>query len=107
MDIHVLLAQLQLRELEPASRFYAKEERIVVEVAKAATVAMLTLDIEARVVCDSPSDFAKAQVMLSGTAFVKHVGGTWKAETSTLELPNGSAVVVVERPLAKVHERSV
>jgi hypothetical protein len=27
--------------------------------------------------------------------------------TSTLELPNGSAVVVVERPLAKVHERSV
>jgi hypothetical protein len=95
LDLNVLMARVELRHLDlEASK--VKQDPIVVEVSKAVTLALLHKEIEARVVCYSPQDFARALLLLAGRVSGDH-NGKWDARKRTVEYPNGSAVVVVLR----------
>jgi hypothetical protein len=91
-DFNLRLAQGDLYEL---NRLVSgqPEEPILIEVAKAVTVALLHGEVEARVLCYQPSDFTKASLLLAGRLATDHQG-SWNPATRTLELPNGSTVVV-------------
>jgi hypothetical protein len=105
LDLNVVMARGDLRSLD-LEAYKIKEDPIVVEVAKAVTLALLHKEIEARVVCYSSDDFARATFLLSGRVTGDHAG-KWDARTSTVEFPNGSAVVAVARqPACKKREAS-
>jgi hypothetical protein len=76
----------QLARLPPVHR----------EVLKALVLAKMHPDIEARVICTNIEDLAEATtcVLLVGKGIE---GSSWRMEDLMLELPNGSAVVVVPR----------
>jgi rhodanese-related sulfurtransferase len=90
------MARFDLMELDGAT-WSAKDllhaKPIDIEVSKALTVAQLHKDIEARVICDTVLDVYRAVKMLK-QATLSNFDGKWDQETRTLELPNGSAVVV-------------
>jgi len=80
------------------------EDAIVLEVSKAITVAAFHRDIEARVVCRNTEDFVDALLILGGKAG-SDVHGVWSIVKKTLELPNGSAVVVKFEPASAEAKR--
>jgi len=103
LELNVVMARGDLRSLD-LEAYKLKEDPIVVEVAKAVTLALLHQEIEARVVCYSPQDFARALLLLAGRVCGDH-HGKWDARKRTLEYPNGSAVVAVARqPASKKRE---
>jgi hypothetical protein len=92
MNMALTKVDLHYLNIEAADR---NEEPILVEIAKAMTLALLHKEIEARVVCDTVADYAKAVLLFSTGRLGKDHGGKWAKDT--LELPNGSAVVVILR----------
>ena len=91
-DACVFMANLELASLNRMA-CGMREDPIVVEVAKAVTVAATNPGVEARVICTSATDEIMAVLMLRGK-MGSSVGGEWSTETKALEFPNGSCVVV-------------
>ena len=91
-DETALLARIDLLHLDATGRTM-KDSPIVIAVAKALTLAQLHPDVEARVVCDTLADAVDALLILHGRVG-QQCGGKWSILTKTLELPNGSAVVI-------------
>jgi hypothetical protein len=99
IDLNVILAASDLKILDALASDLS-EDPVVREVSKAVTVAASHDHVEAVVTCFKPADFAKSQRLLSGKV-CESENGKWDANTRTLELPNGSAVLVRARQLSQ------
>ena len=91
-----LMAKIALRDLDAMTEGFECEP-VLAEVSKAITVAQTHPDIEARVVCRTLDQAVDAVMALSGFA-TKEPGATFKPSDLSIELSNGSAVVVRMRP---------
>jgi hypothetical protein len=97
--LEVFMANLELHHLNQASRGM-QERPITLEVSKAATLAMLHPNIEARVICKTLEDATDALLMLGGR-ICDDLRGKWSIKERSLELTNGSAVVVKFEPTSE------
>jgi hypothetical protein len=96
-EVEEILAEFSLRQIDVAARVLFPKDLVLAETSKAITVAQLHPDIEARVVCKTIDDAVEAMLILEGNV-CRDIGGTFSVSTRTLELPNGSAVVVKFEP---------
>ena len=100
----LFIAKAELASLDVATsalKTVGPQDLLTVAVSKAVTVASLHANIETRVLCDNVRDLCDASGILGG----KHCAelkGVWDAKTRTLSFGNGSAVVVVFQPKAKM-----
>jgi hypothetical protein len=95
MNFDELSANLTLLRLNNKARRESQwAPPVARETAKAMTVAQLHRDVEARVICNTIDEAAWVCALLCGET-AKSIGGKWSMKDLTLELPNGSAVVVV------------
>ena len=91
-ELNESLARLNLMRLNDQARGLPGPP-ILIEVSKAITLAELHRDIEARVVCTTVDDVVDAMLLLSTKLGSDR--GKWSFLTKTLEMPNGSAVVLI------------
>jgi hypothetical protein len=101
-EANLFMAKAELAMLDAAAtaRNGAGQDKVVVEVAKALTLATENAGIEARVICYNIQHLKESMDLLAGERCAKF-GGVWNRTERTLELPNGSSVVAMFQPKAK------
>ena len=95
-EVEEILADMTLCQLDIMAERISGSPALL-ETSKAITAAQMHPDIEARVICKSVEDAVEALLILSGPT-MKEFGGKFYISRRTLELPNGSAVVVKYEP---------
>jgi hypothetical protein len=94
-ELEVVLARLELAGLDVATRGLP-DNPVVVSVCKAVTIAQLHSGVESRVLCKTKDEAVDVACLL--IAHAEKERGRWDMKNFTLELPNGSAVVMKWSP---------